>query len=124
MVQAIAQLYWRRYRRPLMITETAAVGSIRRRAAWLRDSVGAVGRLRARGVPLVGYTWWPMFSLVGWSYRQRAHAIERYILHMGLWDLDPAAKLRRVRTPLVDQYAGIVADGPARVGVVAARSSA
>src|SRR6185369_12380757 len=122
LIDELARRYHRRYRRPLMITETASLGSVRRRGAWLRDSVAAVRRVRTRGIPLIGYTWWPMFSLVAWSYRQRTHAIDRYFLRMGLWDLD-SATLRRIRTPLVDAYAGIVADGARTIGPVARRAA-
>ncbi len=121
LIDELARRYHRRYRRPLMITETASLGSVRRRAAWLRDSTAAVRRVRARGIPLIGYTWWPMFSLVAWSYRQRTHAVDRYFLRMGLWDLD-SKDLRRVRTPLVDGYAAIVADGARTVGAVGPRT--
>jgi beta-glucosidase len=118
LIDDLARMYWRRYGRPLMITETASLGSIRRRRAWLGDSVAAVRRVRGRGVRLIGYTWWPLFSLVAWGYRQRTHDIGRYFLSMGLWELDHDAKLRRVRTPLVDAYAAIVDDGAAAVGPV------
>src|SRR5690606_27443603 len=89
---------------------------------WLEMSVAAVRRARGRGVPLVGYTWWPLFSLVAWSYRQGTRPLERYWLHMGLWDIDPrpGAGLRRVRTPLVDAYQALVAGGDAAVGPLAA----
>jgi hypothetical protein len=50
----------------------------------------------------VGYTWWPLFALVTWAYRQGARAPEFYLKQMGLWDLDRG--LRRVRTPLVDHF--------------------
>ena len=65
----------------------------------------------ARGIPLVGYTWWPMFALVTWACRQGERPPAYYLKQMGLWDLDatPSANLRRVRTPLVDSYRALVA---------------
>src|SRR5581483_9531899 len=56
-VERLGEMYWQRYQRPLLITETASVGSVKRRRAWLETSVAAVRRLRARGVEVVGYTW-------------------------------------------------------------------
>ena len=53
-------------------------------------------------MPLVGYTWWPLFALVTWAYRQGTHAPAYYLKQMGLWDLDE--KLDRTRTTLVDRY--------------------
>jgi hypothetical protein len=76
--------------------------------------VAAVRNLRRRGVPVVGYTWWPLFALVAWAYRQGSLPAHRYLLQMGLWDLDE--RLRRVRTPLVDAYRALVSAGSDAVG--------
>ena len=118
-VERLADLYWQRYATPLFISETASVGSVARRRRWLDDSVQAVARVRARGVPLVGYTWWPLFALVGWAWREGRLPVDRYLLQMGLWDLDPGAQgLRRVRTPLVDRYRELAGAGVAAGGTL------
>ncbi len=121
LVYRLLRAYAARYRCPVMITETAASGTSARRTAWLADSVAAVRQLRARGVRVVGYTWWPMFALVGWAYRQGQGTLHRHVLQMGLWDLDLNAGLRRVRTAVVDAYARTVADGARLVGPIAAK---
>jgi len=115
-IERLAHLYWARYRRPLMITETASAGSVRRRRAWLDSSVAAVRKVRAQGIPLVGYTWWPLFALVTWAYRQGRNPPAYYLKQMGLWNLD--AELTRVRTPLVDAYKKLVAGGTEHVGLL------
>jgi beta-glucosidase len=102
MVEKLGQLYWERYHAPVFVSETASVGTVQRRRDWLEDSVAAVRRLRARGIPLVGYTWWPLFALVTWGYRQGTHPPGYYLKQMGLWDLDP--ELNRISTPLVSRY--------------------
>ncbi|MEO6567657.1 MAG: family 1 glycosylhydrolase, partial [Opitutaceae bacterium] len=51
-IDRLGELYWKRYARPVFISETASGGSVRRRSQWLRDSVAAVGRLREKGVPM------------------------------------------------------------------------
>ncbi len=107
-VERLGRLYWDRYRSPVFVSETASVGSVGRRADWLRDSVAAVRRLREAAVPLVGYTWWPLFALVTWAYRQGQHPPEYYLKQMGLWDLD--AKMDRIATPLVEQFRALVDD--------------
>ncbi len=114
-VARLVRLYWERYVRPLMITETASLGPVARRRKWLADSVAAVGQVRAEGIPLVGYTWWPLFSLVGWAYREGKKELGEYFLNLGLWDLDPD-QLDRVRTPLVEAYRELVAGGWRAVG--------
>lgn len=119
LVTRLGEAYWRRYRRPVMITETASAGPVARRAAWLAQSVAAVRGLRERGVPLVGYTWWPLFALVGWAYRQGRRPVEDHLVQMGLWDLAPGPDgLRPVETTLVDDYRTLVAGGSAAVGTL------
>jgi len=102
----IARLYAARHpAAPLMITETGCNGSARRRARWIEDSRRAVEQLRAESVELVGYVYWPLFSLVGWAYQRGRHALDRYMVHMGLWDLRSSPNgLQRVRTPAVDAF--------------------
>ena len=109
LIEDLSRLYWERYGSPLFIAETASTGSVRRRMAWLQSSVAAVGRSRAAGVPLIGYTWWPLFALITWAYRQGTHPPHYYIKQMGLWDLD--AGLNRIATPLVQSYRAMVHAG-------------
>jgi beta-glucosidase len=120
LVERIAEQYWERYRLPMMISETAARKA--RRRAWLDGSVAAIRRLREQGIPLVGYTWWPMFALVAWAYRQSDRPQRDYLEQMGLWDLDPdpAGALQRVETPLVGAYRELVAGGSQAVGTLRA----
>lgn len=112
----IIDMYWQRYQRPLFVSETAAWGTVRRRKQWMGDSVEVVKQARDRGVPVVGYTWWPMFSLVAWGYRQHGLDLNRYLLKMGLWDLDIEQNLARVRTPLVEEYRKVSMSGTELVG--------
>jgi beta-glucosidase/6-phospho-beta-glucosidase/beta-galactosidase len=108
--------HWERYRLPIMITETADRGSVRRREAWLAESVEEVRKLRVEGVPVIGYTWWPMISHIAWAFRQGTKDVANYVEKMGLWDLDAKADFKRIHTPLVDRYKAIVAGGPPRAG--------
>jgi beta-glucosidase len=113
-VEKLGAMYWERYDAPVFVSETASVGTVRRRSDWLAASVAAVRRLRKRGVPLVGYTWWPLFALVTWGYRQGTHPPEFYLKQMGLWDLD--RELRRIPTPLVRQFRALADGGCDAVG--------
>jgi beta-glucosidase len=117
MIDRLASMYWQRYSVPLFISETASKGTVNRRLAWLADSVEAVKRVRSRGIPLVGYTWWPLFALVVWAYRQGNKPPEFYLSQMGLWDLretedDP---MHRVPTRLVEQYRQLASEGAGAV---------
>jgi hypothetical protein len=93
---------------------------VARRAAWLEASVAATARARAEGIPLIGYTWWPLFALVTWAYREGRKGPDEYLKQMGLWDLRPGpGGLERVRTQLVDRYRELVASGTDAVGLLA-----
>ena len=118
LITRLGRLYYERYRVPLMISETASIGSLRRRLDWLDRSVAATRELREEGVPLVGYTWWPMFALVTWAYRQGRRPVTEHLAQMGLWDIvpDEADPLRRVRTSAVDSYQHLVRGGVNAVG--------
>ncbi|WP_363347236.1 family 1 glycosylhydrolase [Methylocystis echinoides] len=122
LVEKIGRMYFDRYGAPLMVSETADKGSAARRLDWLRQSVAAVRRLRVDGVPMLGYTWWPMFALVTWAYRQGRRPLHDHLLQMGLWDLDPDpnGQLARLETPLVGAYRDLVRGGSQSVGPLAA----
>jgi beta-glucosidase/6-phospho-beta-glucosidase/beta-galactosidase len=121
MMEQLVELYWGQYRAPMLISETAARGPVWRRREWLDGSVQSVRRLRERGIPLVGYTWWPMYALVAWAYRQSNRPVSEYLEQMGLWDLDPGPEgdLRRVPTPLVGAYRELAEGGARAVGRLA-----
>src|SRR6185295_2015704 len=95
-----------RYKSPVFISETASLGTVQKRSQWLFDSVESVRQAREKGIPLVGYTWWPLFALVTWAYRQGKHPPAYYLKQMGLWDIasKPDGSLERVRTRLVDEF--------------------
>ncbi len=95
-----------RFGRPVMLTETSITGDDALRQSWLDASVAAVKALRASGLPIVGYTWWSLIDMIEWTYRHGDGPPEQYRLNMGLWKLatDETGVMRRVRTPLADQF--------------------
>ena len=117
-LQAVLAWHDRRFGVPVMVTETSHAASVAGRGRWMDESVGAVRSARARGVRVVGYTWFPIFSLVVWAYRRGGKPAAEYLGHMGLWDLrdDGEGTLLREPTRLVERYSGLVASGPAAVG--------
>jgi beta-glucosidase/6-phospho-beta-glucosidase/beta-galactosidase len=116
-IDRLAAMYWNRYHRPIFVSETASEGSLARRSAWLEESIHAVSRVRARGIPLVGYTWWPLFALITWGYREGEKPPDFYLKQMGLWDLKPTEHgLERIETPLVDRYRELIAQGARACG--------
>ena len=81
------------------------------------ETLAAVREARASEVPVVGYTWFPMFSMVDWKYRWSRRGLEHHLLHLGLWDVQPCdGRLDRVATPLVETYRRLVSEPTATVG--------
>ncbi|HEX2221158.1 MAG TPA: family 1 glycosylhydrolase [Candidatus Limnocylindria bacterium] len=121
-LEAIIRHWHRRYDRPAMVTEISTGAPVDARRRWLDASARAVLALRDAGTPVIGYTWWPLFSLVAWSYRGGRKPMAQYIVHMGLWDLQPGpdGRLLRVRTPVADRFTEIVATGTAAAPTPAA----
>lgn len=114
----LAELH-QRYGVPILVTETSAKGPVSRRAAWMDETVQAVRDLRQAGVPVVGYTWFPLFTMVEWEYRPSTTPIHDHLLHLGLFDAayDEAGVLVRHATPLVERYRQHVAQPMPRISV-------
>ena len=72
---------------PLLVTETSANEDVAGRAAWMDETIAAVREVRAAGLPVIGYTWFPLFTMVDWAYRRSALPVDDHLLHLGLWDL-------------------------------------
>lgn len=117
--------YWKRYEVPILVTETSARGPLDVRSRWLDASVAAIRHLRAEGVPVLGYTWFPLFTMIDWRYRLGRRPLEHYRLDLGLYTLAPEGSDRRWKaTPLVDQFRGLAADPERSVGAVGAMAAA
>jgi len=109
--------YYDRYRVPIMITETSAVGSDEVREKWLESSVAMVKRLRGEGVPVIGYTWFPLFTMVDWRYRFSTEPLENFYLELGLYHLNRQATGKRwLETPIVGQMKNYIRNSQEMVG--------
>lgn len=86
-----------RYGLPLAITETSIEGDDGVRESWLRDSAAEVQRLAADGIDLRGYTWWPVFDFVDWSWAADGANVEEFavvrVLADGSSTVGPAPSL-------------------------------
>lgn len=114
LIEGVTRRYFDHFGVPMMISEVATSGSVARRQNWLDRSIAEVAALRAQGTPMVGYTWWPMFALVTWAWRQGRRDVADHLLQMGLWNLD--RNLDRIETPLVESYRALAASGHVSVG--------
>ena len=96
--------YYDRYGVPIIISETSARGSDAVRERWLEASVATIKRLRGEGVPVIGYTWFPLYTMIDWRYRWEKGPLRDYYLNLGLYTLDDCTDNGQSRwraTPLV-----------------------
>lgn len=97
----ITKQYYDRYKLPVMHTETN-LRDQRRAPAWLRKEWENMLRLRADGVPIIGFTWYSLTDQVDWDCGLR---YERGRVNpLGLYNLD-----RRIR-PVGEAYKRMVAE--------------
>jgi beta-glucosidase/6-phospho-beta-glucosidase/beta-galactosidase len=109
--QGFAELisgFWERYGAPIMITETSAKKGSAIKRRWLETSVAAIGRLRAQGVPVIGYTWFPLFTMIDWRYRTGTGPRNEYLIELGLYEsqVGTDGSLHYQPTPLVEHFRG------------------
>jgi beta-glucosidase len=109
---------YERYRMPLMITETSAKRDLRGRAQWMDETLETVRSLRQEGIPVVGYTWFPLFTMVDWAYRSGRRPLKEYLIHLGLYDsaFDTKGILRRHKTSLIKRYQQHIANPMPAIG--------
>ena len=105
-IATVIRAAYDRFHMPIMITETSAKRDIRGRARWMDETLKTVHSLRVEGIPVVGYTWFPLFSMIDWEYRTGRRPLKDYLIHLGLYDsaFDSNGLLRRRKTPLVNRY--------------------
>jgi beta-glucosidase/6-phospho-beta-glucosidase/beta-galactosidase len=112
--------YYQRYHVPIIVTETSAYGSDETRAQWLDASLAAIRQLRGGGVPVLGYTWFPLFTMIDWRYRYGRGPAEQYSIELGLYRLNQGSTEGRWRsTPLVERFRKYIANPEEAVGVLA-----
>jgi beta-glucosidase/6-phospho-beta-glucosidase/beta-galactosidase len=112
----LIEAYYQRYGVPILVTETSARGDLDVRARWLESSVAAVRQLRLRGVPVLGYTWFPLFTMIDWRYRFGRGPLEEYRLELGLYSLRDVPGPRWEPTSLVEQFRSYVVDPESSIG--------
>ena len=113
--------FYQRYGVPIMITETSAKGPDEERLAWLDSSIAAVKKLRGEGVPVLGYTWFPLFTMIDWRYRWTQLPLDKYLLELGVYQLNRnGLGPRWQKMPLLEHFRGYVRNPEDAVGELAA----
>ena len=97
----ITRQYFDRYRRPVMHTETNAIGGSASEAPrWLWKEFLNVRDLPAQGVPVIGFTWFSLTDQVDWD---SALVLQRGVVNpIGLYDL------QRQPRPVAHAYSRLI----------------
>lgn len=91
----ITKMYYLRYRKPVMHTETN-VFEADKAPAWLWKQWVNILRMRADGVPVLGFTWYSLTDQIDWDIQLSKKA--GHVCECGLYDLD------RKPRPVADAY--------------------
>lgn len=119
---ALIEDYYRRYDAPVIVTETSAFGSEDLRIEWLYSSLAAIKRLRENGIPVYGYTWFPMMTMVDWRYRTSSAPMEQFYIELGMYKLQRGqvnGHGRWERTGIIEHFQKLVRETERTVGVCA-----
>jgi beta-glucosidase/6-phospho-beta-glucosidase/beta-galactosidase len=102
----LVTLYAERYGRPVVVTESSLVGTTEEKIQWLHDSAAELAALRREGHDVVGFTWFPLFTMVDWLYRFDQKRPDDWFMHFGLVDLVRGADqgLERVRNDAFEVF--------------------
>ncbi len=113
------QEYWQRHRVPIMITETNCYGTEQDRSSWLDFTLSDIRKLRSEGVPVIGYTWWPLIDHLDWDGALRHHVGK--IHRVGIYELqrETNGDLTRHPTPLTELYRNLIQRGDEPAGELA-----
>ena len=96
---AITHEYYKRYKRPVMHTETN-VEDPAQAPAWLWKQWVNILRMRQDGVPVLGFTWYSLTDQMDWGSQLALK--EDKVFRCGLYDLD------RKPRPVADAYRKLI----------------
>jgi beta-glucosidase/6-phospho-beta-glucosidase/beta-galactosidase len=85
-LETVLDQFYGRYGLPLLVAETGVDGPTSHHIDWLNTSVDAVLEARDRGVPVVGYTWWPLYDFVDWSWASAGRTVEEFFVRETVGD--------------------------------------
>jgi beta-glucosidase len=76
--------------------------------------------VRSRGIQLIGYTWFPLCTMIDWNYRYGTGPAKRHRIELGFYILDGEGGRSRWRsTPLVEHLQRHIRNTSEAVGALA-----
>jgi hypothetical protein len=98
---AIAEEYFDRFRRPIMLSETNVRGSIAERLSWLKLMEEQAEEVVLAGHDFRGFCWYPSLDTTDWA--NGCTRLTRTVDPQGIWTLD-SSRIRRHASELSDLY--------------------
>jgi beta-glucosidase/6-phospho-beta-glucosidase/beta-galactosidase len=92
----------------MMITETSVRDDQEMKLRWLKESSDLILSLHKSGLPIMGYTWFPIIDMVDWGYRISHGPKENFLACFGFWDQ------KRQENRCAETYRSIIADFKSR----------
>ncbi|HET6384110.1 MAG TPA: family 1 glycosylhydrolase [Armatimonadota bacterium] len=118
----LAKQYYARYKKPMILAETDAPGTVEERIDWMERTLRDCQRLNHEGIPMLGYTWWPLIDNINWgSFKMEDSPDNAGLYSMvrnerGIWEREETPLVLRFR-----QFIESVANAPT-AGPTAAES--
>jgi len=105
LVEICRELY-RRYGKPIFITETSYNGTVEERIAWMEELIRACRCLVEEGIELYGVTWFPFLDMVDWPYRTNGKPLADNMARFGLYTLaeQPDGTLLRIKNAACERF--------------------
>jgi beta-glucosidase len=100
---------------PVCLTETSAYGTGGKnvevtvnnwpdiRIRWMDETMWAMEQARREGIPVLGYTQYPLFTMIDWAYRMKAGPLADWFVSFGMIEVDEQT-LDRKWTPVADRF--------------------
>jgi beta-glucosidase len=104
--------------RPIFLMETSGGKTDAQKTVWMTTMYNVIAKVKARGIPVVGVNWWPLFEVLLWDYRDNSktvfESIRRSGWNNGLYQIEEQfdGTLARVKTQAVDAYRSLIASHP------------
>lgn len=73
------------------------------RIRWMDETMEAVAEVRREGIPVLGYTQFPLFTMVDWKYRLETGDAAEFFCHFGMIEVD-GEDFSRKWTAVADRY--------------------
>lgn len=115
---SVAKDYYARYKKPLLLAETDAAGTVEARLAWMEQTLADCQRLSGEGIPVLGYTWWPLIDNINWGAFRSEDTPDNAGLYamvkndQGRWEREETPLVARFRRFLSETHTDISAAPP------------